>query len=175
MEYSIEAVGISNKDSLMEIRKYLLPCFIRPLTAIVCVTFMCQSVYEILHASPFISFFFLLLALSAYIIYLYSLISIVNRYIQMMKGYLHTENIIYQLSFREDDLCITIAAMNISVHVPYSDFIKIVETKNFYFIATKAGTPVIITKESLINITKEDWLKFLKKKCISAKKIKFEK
>lgn len=174
MEHLFEAVGISNKESIMETKKYLLPGFIRPLTTMISIIFLCQSVYEMLHASPFMSFFFILLAILVYIIYRRSLITIVNHYMQMMKGYMHTENMVYQLNFVEDYLCVSISDTDICTRIPYSDFIKIFETKNLYLMKTKSGSPVIITKQSLSNISKKHWKEFLMKKCINIKKFKLK-
>ncbi len=172
MEHSFEAVGVSNKETLMETNKYLLPGFIRPLTTITIIIFLCQSVYEMLHASPIMSIFFILLSFLVYTIYRHSLISIASRYMQIMKGYMHTENMVYQLSFVEDYLCVSISGTDICTRIPYSDFNKIFETKNLYIMKTRPGNPVIITKQSLSNISKEDWKNFLIKKCINVRKIK---
>lgn len=174
MEHPFKALGVSNKETLMETNKYLVPSFIRPLTTMVSIIFLCQSVYEMLHASPFMSFFFILLSLVVYIIYRHSLISIVNRYMQMMKGYMHTEDMVYQLSFLEDNICLSFSGTDIYTNIPYSDVNKIFETKNLYLMKAKSGTPVIITKGSLSNISKEDLKEFLTKKCINVKKIKLK-
>ncbi|WP_170072421.1 YcxB family protein [Lacrimispora xylanisolvens] len=42
-----------------------------------------------------------------------------------------------------------ISISNINIKIPYSDFVKIIETKNLYLMKTKAakeGNPVIIKK-----------------------------
>jgi len=85
-----------------------------------------------------------------------------------MKGYMHTENMIYQLRFDDEYLCVSINEADINIKIPYSDFVKIIETKNLYLMKTKAGNPVIITKRSLSNVSKKDLKEFLKKKCTNA-------
>ena len=175
MEYSLEAVGVSNKETLMETRKYLLPGYIRPLTTVVCIVFLCQSIYELIHASTFMSFFFLLLAIIVNIIYRYSLIFVVNRHMQIIKGYMHTENMIYQLRFGEDHLYLSISTTSKCTLIPYSNFTEIIESKNLYLLKTRSGNHVIITKDSLNNILADDWKNFLRKKCTAAKCIKFRK
>lgn len=172
MDYSFEAIGVSNKETLMETKNHLLPGFIRPMMTMTSIAFLCQSIYEMIHASIFMSIFFILLALLVYIIYRHGLISTVNRYIQSMKGYMHTENMVYQLKFDDEYLCVSINEADINIQIPYSDFVKIIETKNLYLMKTKAGNPVIITKHSLSNVSKEDLKEFLKKKCTNVKKIK---
>ncbi|MDW2797693.1 YcxB family protein [Clostridium boliviensis] len=172
MHHTFEAIGVSNKETLMETKKYLLPGFICPMMTITSIVFLCQSIYEILHASTFMSIFFIFLALLVYLIYRHKLISIVNRYMQSMKGYMHTENMVYKLRFDDEYLCVSINEADINIQIPYSDFVKIIETENHYFMKTKAGNPVIITKHSLSNVSKENLKIFLKKKCTNVKKIK---
>lgn len=171
MDHSFEAIGVSNKETIKETKKYLLPGFIRPMMTMMSIVFLCQSIYEMLHTSIFMSIFFILLSLLVYIIYRHSLILIVNRYMQSMKGYMHTENMIYQLRFDDEYLCVSINEADINIKIPYSDFVKITETKNLYLMKTKAGNPVIITKHSLSNVSKKDLKEFLKKKCTNVKKI----
>lgn len=172
MNHSFKAIGVSNKETVMETKKHLLPDFIHPMMTMMSIIFLCLSIYEMLYASIFISIFFILLALLVYIIYRHNLISMVNRYMQCMKGYMHTENMVYQIRFDDEYLCVSIIEEDINIKIPYSDFVKIVETKNLYLMKTKAGNPVIITKLSLSNVLKEDFKEFLKKKCTNVKKIK---
>ena len=172
MEYSFEAIGVSNKKTIMEIKNYLLPGFIHSMTIMIICIFLFISVYEMLHTSTFMSIFFILLALLLYILYRYFLISLVNRYMQSMKGYMHTDNLVYHLSFDDEYLSVSIYEADIYTRIPYSNFVKIIETKNLYLMKTNAGNPIIITKQSLSNVPKEDWKNFIRKKCTNIKKIK---
>ena len=172
MEYSFEATGVSNKETIMEIKKYLLPSFIHSMTIMIIIIFLFQSIYEMLYSSTFMSIFFILLALLLYILYRCFLVLLVNRYMQSMKGYMHTDNLVYHLSFNDEYLSVSIYEGKIYTRIPYSNFVKIIETKNLYIMKTNAGNPIILTKQSLSNISKEDWKKFLRKKCTNVKKIK---
>ncbi|WP_313345023.1 YcxB family protein [Lacrimispora sp.] len=172
MEYSFEAIGVSNKETIMEIKKYLLPGFIHSMTIMIISIFLFISVYEMLHTSTFMSIFFILLALLLYILYRYFLILLVNRYMQSMKGYMHTDNLVYHLSFDDEYLNVSIYEADIYTRIPYSNFVKIIETKNLYLMKTNAGNPIIITKQSLSDVPKEDWKNFIRKKCTNVKKIK---
>ncbi len=61
---------------------------------------------------------------------------------QSMKEYMYTK-----IGFNSLGLIISIS--NINIKIPYSDFVKIIETKNLYLMKTKAakeGNPVIIKK-----------------------------
>lgn len=59
---------------------------------------------------------------------------------------MHTENMEYQLSFREDSLCVSVVATGNFTHISYSDFFKIIKTKNLYLMKTKAEIHVIVEK-----------------------------
>jgi hypothetical protein len=91
---------------------------------------------------------------------------------QSMKGYMHTDNLVYHLSFDDEYLSVSIYEADINTRIPYSNFVKIIETKNLYLMKTNAGNPIIITKQSLSDVPKEDWKNFIRKKCTNVKKIK---
>jgi hypothetical protein len=88
---------------------------------------------------------------------------------------MHTENMIYKLRFGEDHLYLSISTTSKSTQIPYSNFTEIIESKNLYLLKTRSGNHVFITKESLKNILADDWKNFLRKKCTTAKCIKFRK
>ena len=175
MNDTIEAVGVFNKDALKEASKYLAPPFVRPFITIAIIVFLCQSIYETIHNSPIMSFFFLFLVIILYMIYLHSLSTIVNQYMGMMKQYMHMENIIYKIKFLEDHFYLTFTNAEKCISIPYSDIVEVIETKNIYLVKIKTYIPVIVTKDSLKYLPDNDWKNFIIKKCITARKIKFKK
>lgn len=176
MNDSIKALGSSTKEALKEVSKYLIPSFLLPFTIIVIIVFLCQSIYEAVHHSPFMSIFFLFLAFILYMKYRHSMSSIVNKRIGIMKRYLHMkDDLIYELNFCEDYFYITFIEIKKCIKMPYSEILEIIETENFYLMKTKASNSIIIKKDSLNDLSDDDWKIFIKKKCTNAKKIKYKK
>ena len=55
-------------------------------------------------------------------------------FMQIIKGHIHTEDMIYQLRFGDDNLYLSISTTSKCAQIPYSNNTEIIESKNLYLL-----------------------------------------
>jgi len=174
MNCLIEARGVIDKNTLTEIRTYLAPAFARLFTIILGAVYSFLAFIHVPDSLP-TSVFYLVAAFVFYIMYKYNMAAVVKQYLDILDVLYNTQRLAYFLSFQEEALCFTIQGEeDHPIYISYSDFNKIIETRNCYLMVDGGRIPVIIEKNT-VNISKEKWRDFLFKKCINVEKIKFIK
>ncbi len=103
--------------------------------------------------------------------YFYCIFSHVTTKLNCIKVLFNTDVLIYAVEFEQEQMSISYPEIG-SISLSYSDFYKIIETKNYFTMFYKKNLPLIIVKNTL-SVSEKSWKDFVAKQCICAKKIKF--
>lgn len=162
----IEAQGIINKNTLTEIRVFLIPPFIPVVTILLSIIFVGMFLIYVAR-SMVIALIFLFCVVAIYMTYRYTLIAVVAQNLYILEILFQTRDLTYSLKFGEDKLYVFIQGKE-PIDISYLQFYRITETQNYYIMMFGGRIPVIIDKKTF-STSKTYWKEFINRKCVNLK------
>jgi hypothetical protein len=181
MQTPVEAHGLIDKKTILDVSFYLMPDIkytflglgFAYLYMLVTLLFNLDRI-QIQKLSPYmiIYLFYIFIPVIGYTSIRKQTI---NKELNTIRESYHTDKLDYSLFFLEEKVSITYNNVKLCNEIEYSHFKKIIDLETIYLFITKNRNAIIVEKDSLINITKQEWVEFLKSKCTNVKKIKVKR